>query len=59
MKKANRKLVLRRESLRTLASRDLVHAAGGTDAATVQLQDSESAACKSDACIAMAAKPGG
>jgi hypothetical protein len=46
MMKANRKLVLRRESLRTLASLDLVHVAGGADPGTIQLGDSGDAACR-------------
>jgi hypothetical protein len=67
MMKSNRKLVLRRESLRALAHRDLVRAAGGADAATIQLRDSEPDACRTGtpaldsgdaACITVAAKLG-
>lgn len=49
MMKANRKLVLRRESLRTLASRDLVRVAGGADSGAAQLQDSGDVGCRTDA----------
>jgi hypothetical protein len=49
MMKANRKIVLRREILRTLANPDLVRVAGGADSGTTQLRDSGDAACKTDA----------
>jgi hypothetical protein len=48
MMKANRKLVLRRENVRTLANMDLGRVAGGADAGTVQLYDSGDAGCKTD-----------
>jgi hypothetical protein len=49
MMKANRNLVLRRETLRTLANRDLVRVAGGADSGTTQVQDSGDAGCRTDA----------
>lgn len=48
MIKANHKLVLRRESLRTLATRDLVRVAGGADSGTIQVRDSGDVACRTD-----------
>lgn len=49
MMKASRKLILRRESLRMLANRDLVRVAGGADSSIVQNQDSGDVGCRTDA----------
>jgi hypothetical protein len=48
MMKANRKLVLRRESLRTLTNMDLRRVAGGADSGAAQQFDTGDAACRTD-----------
>ena len=51
MKKTIRKLVIRRETLRALDSKDLTHAVGGTDA----LQRETRATCPAPAVVASVA----
>jgi hypothetical protein len=48
MRKANRKLVLRRESLRTLTHMDLRRVAGGADSGAPQQFDTGDAACHTE-----------